>query len=206
MGSLPQNLVIVSGNATVHMTPDLVLFNIGVETEGKEIRAIVDENNAKTEKIVAVLKARGVTSEELRTSDFSLTALRHEGLPGVYRVTSQVRITRRGTKDGGELIAAAIAAGANDVNGPEFSVTNEKVVQDRCIELAFGDARGKAQKLATLSERKLSNVLAVTDGSSSPWEMKYRSPGVEGGVLGGLSLEPGVHSVECGVTVAFRLE
>jgi uncharacterized protein YggE len=73
------------------------------------------------------------------------------------------------------------------------------------MELAFADARSKAQKLATLSERRLGKVLAVTDGSSSPFEIRYRSPGVEGGSVGGIAIEPGLHRIECGVTVAFLL-
>ncbi|MEO8378435.1 MAG: SIMPL domain-containing protein [Acidobacteriota bacterium] len=82
---------------------------------------------------------------------------------------------------------------------------DEKVVQDRCLTEAFGDAKAKATKLAQLSSRGLGRVIAVTDGSSSPFELKHRS-GVEGGVLGGLTIEPGVHTVECGVTVAFELQ
>jgi uncharacterized protein YggE len=103
------------------------------------------------------------------------------------------------------MVDAAIDSGANQIRGPQFSVENEKRVQDRCITEAFGDAKAKAKKLAELSERRLGRVLAVTDGSSSPFELKYRS-GVEGGVLGGVLMEPGVHTVECGVTVAFELQ
>ncbi len=102
------------------------------------------------------------------------------------------------------MLDAAIDSGANQIRGPEFGVENEKAVQNRCITDAFSDAKSKAQKLASLSERVLGPVLAVTDGSSSPFELKSRS-GVEGGVLGGVTIEPGIHTVQCGVTVAFQL-
>lgn len=197
------DILIVSGNAAVEMTPDVVSFTLGVETEGKEVRKIVAENNAKVTAVLNALKSRGVRPEELRTSALHLEAM--EKRAG-YTIGNEVGVTRKGIADAADLIAAAIEAGANEVRGPEFSVRDEKVVQDRCIEQAFADAKGKARKLASLAERRLGKVLAVTDGSSSPFELKYRTEGVEGGVLGGISLEAGVHTVTCGVTVAFDLQ
>jgi uncharacterized protein YggE len=206
MRGLPQNVVIVSGSGAVSMVPDLVSFNLGVETAGTNIRAIVDENNAKVAKILAALKARGVKPAELQTSQFQLEPYEVEETFAGYRVSNQIGVTREGIADAGELIGLAIDAGANEVRGPQFSIRNEKAVQDRCLGLAFADARGKALRLATLAERSLGKVLAVTDGSSSPFEFNYRSPGVEPGVFGYMAMEPGVANIDCGVTAAFRLD
>lgn len=206
VAGLPRDIAIVSGNATVEMTPDQVSFNISVTTDGKDIRKIVEENNAKVTRILTELKRRGVRAEEVQTSEFSLRSPRDsdESADG-YRVSNEIGVTRRTTAEAGDVIMAVVDAGANGIEGPRFSVSDEKIVQDRCVELAFGDARRKATKLAALSGRRLGKVLAVTDGSSSPFELKSRY-GVVGDVLGGLSLEAGVHVVECGVTVAFRLD
>jgi len=200
------DILIVSGNASVAMKPDVVSFTLGVETTGPEIRKIVAENNEKVAAVLGALKARGVKAEELRTSELHLGSVeRYEKKDG-YRIVNEIGVTRNGIADAADLIAAAVEAGANEVRGPEFSVRNETVVQERCIEEAFGDAKRKARKLAALAERKLGKAVAVTDGSSSPFELTYRTPGVEGGVLGGISLEAGVHTVACGVTVAFDLQ
>jgi uncharacterized protein YggE len=206
MTHMRMDVVIVSGTGSITMKPDVVSFTVGVETDGPKVRAIVDENSAKVARILALLKSHGVESEEVRTSGFQVSSVERNEAKVGYRVTNEIGVTRKGTADVGDLIAASIEAGANDVRGPEFSVRNEKSVQDRCLEQAFADAASKALKLATLSQRRLGKVLAVTDGSSSPFEFKYRSPGVDGGVLGGLLVEPGVHTVNCGVTVAFRIE
>ena len=207
LGAPRYDILIVSGNSSVEMKPDLVSFTLGVHTEGAEIRRITAENNAKVTAVLDALRSRGVKAEELRTSALRLgSADRYEKKTGGYTIDNEVGVTRNGIADAADLIAAAIEAGANEVRGPEFDVRDEKVVQDRCIEQAFADAKTKARKLAALSERKLGKVLAVTDGSSSPFELTYRSAGVEGGVLGGLTLEAGVHRVECGVTIAFDLQ
>ncbi|MBV9497311.1 MAG: SIMPL domain-containing protein, partial [Acidobacteria bacterium] len=139
--------------------------------------------------------------QELKTSRMSLGSE-----DGRYKVSVSVGVTRQGAMDAGDLIASAVEVGANSFYGPQFSVADEKAVQDRCLDTAFADAKRKAKKLSTLAERKLGKALAVTDGSTSPFELTSRTAGVEGGVLGGLAVEAGVHQVQCGVTVAFELE
>ncbi len=202
-----QNVVIVSGNATVEIVPDSLSVNFGVETEGKDIRAIVAQNNKKVASLVKSLQGFSFTSSELRTSHFRLSSSSpydKVAAGTTYTVSNELGITRRDTSQAEAIVQAAIDAGATSVSDLEFSVADEKVVQDQCVELAFKDAERKAQNLSRLSKRALGHVIAVTDGSSSPFELKYRS-GVPGGVPGGIMLQPGLHKVECGVTVAFQL-
>jgi uncharacterized protein len=199
-----QNVVIVSGDATLAIPPDTFVVELGVETEGKDIRAIVAENNEKVAALIAALKKMGVTSTELRTSDFRLASHDTEGFGLVYSVRNSVGVTRHALAQASAVVQTAIDAGATNIDGPQFSVADEKSVQDRCMEIAFQDAEHKAQNLSRLAKRPLGHVIAVTDGSSSPFELKHRS-GIEMGVPGGIMFEPGVHMVECGVTVAFQL-
>lgn len=199
-----QNVVIVSGTSSVGMKPDLVSVNLGVSTQGPSARKIVDENTAKVAGIIAKLKQRGVRPEQIKTPSFNLGPTEKEGIRTGFEVNSVVGVSTTKVEEAGAMVDAAIDSGATEIIGPEFTVENEKSVQDECIAAAFADAKSKATKLAGLSERRLGKVLAVTDGSSSPFELKSRS-GVEGGVLGGVAFEPGTHRVECGVTVAFEL-
>jgi uncharacterized protein len=201
-----QNVVIVSGNAAVEVAPDTLSVNFGVETEGKDIRAIVAENNKKFAALMKSLQSFDLTTSELRTSHFRLSSspFEREAVDTVYAVSNELGITRHDTHQAESLVQAAIDAGATSVSDLQFSVADEKAVQDQCMEVAFKDAERKAQNLARLSKRALGRVVAVTDGSSSPFELRHRS-GVEGGVPGGFMFQPGARRVECGVTVAFQL-
>jgi len=204
-----QNIVVVSGTASVAMVPDLVSMDLGVTTTGTSVRALVDENTTKVTKIISLLKAKGVRPDMIKTSRFSLSPVHRDGVRTGYEVETTIGVSSKIVSEVGVLVDAAIDSGANEIHGPEFGVENEKAVQDACISEAFKDAKAKATRLAALSERKLGRVLAVTDGSSSPFELRSTSGfsgGVEGGVLGGIGLEPGVHKVNCGVTVGFALE
>ncbi len=203
--SIGSHVVIVSGTATVTMPPDRVSFSVGVQTDGPQIATIVKENNDTVSKIVAMLKARGVAPSGIQTSGFSIRPVEKDDVRVGYRISNEVFVSAPDIPSVGELLESAIVLGANDVQGPHFGVANEKSVQDRCLALAFADAKSKALQLATLSERRLGAVQAVTDGSTSPFEFTSRF-GVDGGVMAGVLIEPGVHSVDCGVTVAFALE
>jgi uncharacterized protein YggE len=200
-----QNITIVSGTGSVAMAPDVVTVRLGVESDGEHVPTIVATNNTRVAEIIRQLKARGVKPQELQTSAFYVRSLERGDVRVGYLVSNTITLSSSDVARVGELVEAAINSGANEVSGPNFSVQNEKVVQDQCLDLAFADAKSKAARLARLSERKLGKVLAVTDGSSSPFELEHTS-GVMGGVLGGVVMEAGVHRVSCGVTVAFQLE
>lgn len=204
MPGLPGDIVIVSGTAAIELAPDQVSFDISIAHEGPQIRPLVEQHNAVVARVVAALKSNGIQSRELKTSAFRLGAIERDDKPAGFSARTEIGVTEDDTSKAAEWIAAALDAGATGIDGPQFSVRNEKSVQDRCIDAAFADGRQKAERLARLSLRRLGKVLAVTDGSSSPFELKYRS-GVEGGTLGGMLFEPGMHTIECGVTIAFAL-
>lgn len=203
------NVVNVSGNASVGMKPDTVEMSFGVRTDGADVRQIVSTNNEKVSKILDTLKKLGVKPEELQTSNFSIRRRDYQGQNLGYEVTNSIRLKRKEALRAGDLIQAAIEAGANEANGPSFTIENEQIAMTRCLALAFDSAKMKATQLASLSSRKLGSVIAVSDGSSSPFQVINRSTfasGVVGGVLGGVEMEVGEHRVNCGVTVAFGLE
>jgi len=202
------NIVIVSGTATLKLVPDFVSFSVGVETTGPTIADTVKSNNVKVQKVLTALKAMSVKPSELQTSIFRLNPLKDKGTRVGYRVTNRISVGRNDVSNIGELIEAAISAGANEIDGPNFSVANEKAHQDKGLELAFADAKAKASQLARLAGRKLGPVQGMTDGSSSPFVIKSYY-GISGGVIGGvdsIGIETGTYSIESGVTVAFKLD
>jgi uncharacterized protein len=199
-----QNQLMVSGTATVVMTPDLATISLGVSNRGTVVRTIVDENNAQVAKIIAYLKARGVKPEQIQTSAFVLRPIEKDGVRTGYEVRNSISVSTSAISELGTMIDAAIDSGANEVSGPDFTVQDEKAVQDQCLTAAFADAKAKAKKLAALGDRGLGRVVVLTDSSSVPLEYAY---GVVGGVAGGVvAMESGTHRVACGVTVVFELK
>jgi hypothetical protein len=203
--TLAHSVIIVSGTATIELPPDVVSMNLGVSTRAETAAEALNENSAKVAQIISGLKARGVKPEQIKTSNLRLDSVEEENRPIGYEVSTSVGISTQNIAEAGAMIEAAVASGANEMYGPAFSVENEKRVQEVCLKSAFADAHAKATTLAELAKRSLGRVLAATDGSSSPFELRSFARYGEG-VAGGMTLEAGMHSVECGVTVAFELK
>lgn len=161
--------VSVNGVTTLHLVPDRVSFSVGVETDSANVAEAFERNSEKVNRVIAALKDKGVTPQQIQTSNFSISSRDVEGkkLNG-YRVANFVTVTLDSIRGIGEMLQAAVSAGANEAGSLQFGVANQKSLQMRGLELAFADARAKAAKLAALSGKTLGDVITVSDQGSSP--------------------------------------
>ena len=194
----------VSGAATLRLKPDRVSFSVGVETDAPSVSEAFKRNTAKLNTVVAALKGRGVASQEIQTSNFSISSRVEKGKkPSGFRVSSMVTVTREDLASVSELLQAAVAAGANQVEGLRFFIGDPGKSQPRGLEMAFQNARAKAEKLASLSGRTLGEVVCVTDqsvGVLSEGLVAHRYD------AGALNIEAGTEALNFNVSVVFELK
>jgi uncharacterized protein len=201
-----QPSITVSGTATLRVPPDRVTFVVGVETRGPSVAQAFDMNKKKLDAVVAALKAKGVESKEIQTSNLEISSRDEEGKKLVgYRVSTLVTVTRDDTHGVGDLLQGAISAGANQAGSLGFSVADPAQFRSRGLELAFQDARAKGEALAGLAKRSLGQVLSVTEGNP------YGRSGLENnlaslGYVGGGAVQSGSEHVPFTITVVFELK
>jgi len=87
---------------------------------------------------------------------------------GSYVVSNMVEVTVRKVDTLGDVLSAATAAGANNVWGINFDVSDKRPLVERARAQAFENARADAQRLADLSGVKLGRLRLVTDGAGGP--------------------------------------
>jgi hypothetical protein len=182
---------------------DRVSFSVGVDTEAANVAEAFQRNTEKVNRVVVALKKKGVTPQQIQTSNFTITSRDEQGKKiGGYRVTNIVMVTRDSVAALGEILQAAVSAGANEAGSLQFAVANEKSVQLRGLELAFEDARIKAAKLATLAGKSLGDVLSVSDqGTYQP--SSYVAEAIT--VTAAPALEAGMQDLSFRVSVVFEL-
>jgi uncharacterized protein YggE len=194
----------VAGSAVVRLPPDRVSFSVGVETLQANVSQAFRMNAQKVEAVLAALKAKGVQPKELQTSDLEVGSRNPDGTSAHgYRVANRVTVSREDAAGVGDLIEAAIAAGANDAGRLNFFVSDPGAAQARGLELAFASARAKATTLATLAKQTLGDALCVSESAVRDYST---SNFARSAMTAGASVESGTEAITFAVDVVFALK
>lgn len=178
-----EKTISTTGTATKSVDPDLLNIQFGVETQAKNATGAIDANNQAMNQVVAAIKKIGITQDEISTSSFSIYPIYDsitDPKTGVYvgsnltgyRVSNILLVKTEKLTMGGEIIDAAVQAGANRVDSVNFALSPEKqlTVQDELIENAVLNAKSKAEKALVPLGQKIIGVKMV---SLSDYGYKY---------------------------------
>jgi len=130
------NTIEVVTQASVAVTPDRALLDLGVTTDKKTATAAIAENDRKMEQVIAALKKEVGAGGEVKTSDLNVTPRFGESKRGEvsrpilgYTVTNIVHVQMADTKAVGRLLDRAFDAGANTVQRVEFTVKDPEAAE-----------------------------------------------------------------------------
>ncbi|MET1021130.1 MAG: SIMPL domain-containing protein [Arthrobacter sp.] len=202
----------VTGTGSAEAVPDLLTLSIGVECRRDDVRAAYGEAGRVSAAITAVLRGHGVANPDITTSGLNVRAEVNwqEGRGQVvsgYLASSvlSVRIRELGTSS--EVIAAAVAAGGNDVrlNGLELGFADPAAVTAQARAVAWQDALETAGHYASLAGASLGRVISVAQQTGHPAPIPVakmqRAVAVES-----LAVEAGESSVSATVGVVWELQ
>jgi uncharacterized protein len=175
----PPAMISVTGEATVSVPPDLAEIDAGVTTEAKTAREASDANNAAMGKVLLALKGAGIEEKDYQTSRLSLqpeSAPNRAAGPATivgYRASNRVTIRLRDVGKVAGVVDTLVGAGANDIGGINFTVSQASKLLDDAREQAIADARRKAEIYAKAAGVTLGAPLSVSEGST-PVPIPYR--------------------------------
>lgn len=196
--------VSVTGSAAVRLPPDRASFSVGVETMAKTVSETYATNDAKLTAVLAALKGKGVEPKQVQTSNLDIASREVEGQFQGFRVSNLVTVTTDKPATVGDILQAAVAAGANQAGQLRFFVADRARVQSRGLELAFQDARTKAETMARLSHKALGDVVCVSEGPS--WMAAGFTNNTYNFYAAGPSIEAGSENVPFSLAVVFELK
>jgi hypothetical protein len=165
----------------VKVNPDKVSITIGVNTQGKTAEEAAQENAKIMEQVLAALEKLGIKDDQISTSWYNVYPVYEYRSPPCidiypqppgcqpkseitgYSASNSVTVTLDADAKVGEVIDAAVAAGANNVNGAYFFVSDEKQqeIRDSLIEKAIDNARSRADKAASAVEMNITGVKSI---------------------------------------------
>jgi uncharacterized protein YggE len=181
---LPQPVISVSGEATVSVAPDLAQIDAGVASDGKTAREASEANNAAMGKVLLALKGAGVAEQDYQTSRLSLQPQYPPNRSGPspivgYRASNRVTVRLHEVAKLAGVIDTLVGAGANDIGGIGFSVSNASKLLDEAREQAIADARRKAEIYARAAGVTLGAPLSITEeGNQGPMPFRKMAVGM----------------------------
>ena len=206
--------VSVSGHGSVNVPPDTASVSIGVDVIKPTLGEAQEQATTQATAVIGALKEAGIAEEDIQTDYFSVNILRDYSenadptqITG-FEIVNQLRVTVRDTDQLGELLDAAVNAGANSINGVTFYVDDQTEASSDARVEAVEDARTKAEELAAAAGMTLGPVVAISEGTSplvSPVYDMARGGGMGAGQAA-VPVEPGSTTVAVDVTMTFELQ
>jgi uncharacterized protein len=182
----PPAMISVTGEATVSVAPDLAQIDGGVTSEAKTAREASEANNAAMGKLLLALKGAGIDEKDFQTSRLSLQpqSAPNPSRPGPsaivgYRASNRVTIRLRDVTKVASVIDTLVAAGANDIGGINFMVSQASKLLDDAREQAVADARRKAEIYAKAAGITLGAPLSISEeGAPAPITFRKMAAGM----------------------------
>jgi len=206
-------VITVVGQGEAMGVPDQARVNVGVDVFEPEVSQAVQKNEASIQAIMEVLVGLGIAQEDIQTSNYSLYAEQKygdqgaEGISG-YRVSNQVSVTIRDIERVSEVLEAVTKAGANNIYGVEFILSETGTLESQARANALKNAQNRAAELAKMSGVNLGEILAISE-VISPLTPVYRygmGGGAEAAAVPAPSISPGQVSVSTQVQVTYELK
>lgn len=214
-GSQNVRTLSVSGSGDAFLAPDIAYIYIGVHTESPTAAEAVTENTTQTEALIQALIDFGISAQDIRTTNFSIWPMDRfdpaTGLPSgekTYAVDNTVYVTVRDLARLGDLLDAAVQAGANTVNSVQFDVAEKDEALKQARADAVEDAESQAQSLAQAAGLSLGEIRSISfiDAPSYPFFDGKGGGGVNvASEAAAVPIQPGQLTFTVTVNVSYEL-
>ncbi|MCL6594870.1 MAG: SIMPL domain-containing protein [Firmicutes bacterium] len=165
--------VTVTGSAALSMPPDQVQITLGTQVTASTAGAAMDVEARRMAAVVAALEGAGAKAADIATQGYAIQpdeTSPPSGSPRItgYTVSDLVVVTTSRLAAAGELIDAAVRAGANQVQDVSFGLAHPGALAARADAAALADAHRRAEALAAQAGDRLGPLVSVAEGGGSP--------------------------------------
>jgi uncharacterized protein YggE len=202
----------VSGSAEVRATPDEATVRLGVTRQSATAEAAQEGVNEVAQGIRSAVTRLGVGAADIQTEQLNLFPIYAPVRPGTddiprivaYRASNVVSVRTSKLSQAGPIVDAGLKAGANQLEGIQFSLREDLPARSRALAQAVSEAREKAQAMAAALGVRLVRVLAVEEGGAI-----MRPPIAYEGAMARMAatpVSPGQVGVNATVTLRYQIQ
>lgn len=207
----PPRMISVTGSGSVQAAPDMANITIGVSTVAPTARAALDTNNAQTTKMFTFLRSAGIANKDMQSTNLSVSPQYRNFRPNEnrqpeiigYMVNNSVRVAVRKLSSFGEVLDGVVTAGANNINGIRFDISERKTLTRNAMANAVKDGIAQARNIAAAAGLELGPILSISQsgGFRPPQQFLARSMAAES-----VPIAAGELSVGASASMVFAIE
>lgn len=169
-------------------TPDIAMFSAGVVTQATTAAEAIRENSSRMDSVISALKRAGIADRDIQTSSINLNPrfsnperdaqirARELGQPYIppeqpeapriigYEARNTVQVRVRDLANMGRVIDTLVAVGANEVNGPNFTLDEQQAALDEARLEAVTKGRQRAEIYARAAGMRVARILSISEG------------------------------------------
>lgn len=209
----PETITVV-GKSGMEATPDVAKVSLGVSSRAATPSIAREENTAAINATLAALAEMGIEEKDIQTTNMNMwNNYDSNGNLTGYRMSTDLTVYVRDITKAGDVVDAAIAAGANELNGVSYLLSNEDEMYNTALADAIALARTKAEVLAEAAGKTVGQVKKVDETSRAVATVRnYDEAAANPDVGSGSKMEsvrttirPGSSTVSAEVQVVFEL-
>ena len=191
------------GQASVSVTPDMALVDLGVATQAATAQDASQQNAAQAGTVIGALQALLGTTASIKTISYSVSPVYNNPGGGQnatiigYLVTNIVEARLTDLTLVGKVIDTAIQSGANRVQGVSFGLQDNTASVAQALKTAASSALSQAAAIASGLNVHTGAVLHASEGVNTAYPTGV-SP-----IAGGAStpIETGMVVIQASVTI-----
>lgn len=172
----PYPQIIVSGEGSAELAPDMAVLQLTVTREAETARAALDANSAAMTEVLTALRGQGLAEKDLQTSNFSIQpryvyppqkAQGENQPPRIvgYTVRNGLSVRVRDLSKLGAIMDQSVSLGVNEGGNILFTNDDPSAAIEQARIRAVENAVSKAKTLAGAAGVTLGKVLALSEQS-----------------------------------------
>jgi uncharacterized protein YggE len=198
----------VSAEGRVTVDPDVAILHIGFQAQPTDVKSAYAGGAKISNDIINALKQAGIPETSIRSEWQRLDSA--SGKPHKFTLVQQWTV-KTPPERAAEILDIAVAAGATDSGQIDWTVQDERALEDQALDQAAARARADAAVLAKGMGVHLGALVYVTNQiSEQRFVAAYANNGAPGGAFAAppmtLAIEPRKVSREAAVYAVFAIE
>ncbi|PZU07953.1 SIMPL domain-containing protein [Sphingomonas sp.] len=201
----------ISATGEVTRAPDVATIGAGVVTQAATAAAAMAENAQRMTATIAALRKAGIADRDIRTASLRLSPQYRyaDNQPPVltgYQASNQVTVRFREIAKAGGILDALVAAGANQIDGPNFTVDKPEAALDEARTQALATAKARADLYARAAGLRVKRIVRIGESGGAEPPVRPMMLMSARAKMDSTPVQPGEETLGVTLQVTFELE